>query len=154
MLFPLQDKTPADRRQARRKMDTFFVPMRDPLVDHTNPSLPDYFRWNHLEEAPVSAAARKFVLNLKKMGFKPDEWRDRHSRPLLLVAAQWNYVKLFKWLVAQGCSVQPDALGKQLVKTVRRRGYTVLGNFIREQLQANADVAFFSDWIAEGASKE
>lgn len=153
-MFPLQDETPADRRRAQRLMDTFFLPMRDPLVDRGNPSLHDYFRWNRLEEAPVSAAARKFVFHLKRLGFKPDEWRDRQSRPLLLAAAKWNYVKLFKWLVAQGCSVMPDGLGRRLVDVARQNNSTILGNFIRERMLADKDVAYLVDWMAGHAGDD
>ena len=39
-------------------MDTFFLPMRNPKKDHGNPSLPEYFRWHRLVDAPVSDAAQ------------------------------------------------------------------------------------------------
>jgi hypothetical protein len=115
-------------------MDVFFFPMRDPLVEHGNPSLLEYLRWNMLETAPVSTAARKFVLGLEKFGKPPSEWRDRHSRPLLLVAAQYNYLELFKWLVRKGCSVNDSGMGPILMQHAKVSGFEKLGSYIQTQL--------------------
>ena len=118
-------------------MDTFFLPMRNPRVEHGNPTLQEYFLWNNLELAPVSAAAKRFVLNLKKLGVPPDEWRDRNSRPLLYVATNWNYLALAKWLVSQvrlflSCS------SSQQRKTLRSIPWVACHNLHRRVCQGHA----------------
>ena len=94
-----------------------------------------------------------FVHNLRKMGFEPDDWRDRHSRPLLLAAAQWNYVRLFKWLVGQGCSLKPDALGLKILDTVQRNGFEELAQWVEARLEeALAQGEGAEQWADEDAT--
>jgi hypothetical protein len=123
-----------DERQVQWHMDTFFLPMRDPFSEHKNTPLLEYLDWGLLERAPVSTAARKFVLNLEKMGIPPNEWRDMHTRPLLTVAAQWNYLSLFKWLVSKGCSLKHNRLGANLLDYVQSAGFKKLAQYISDQL--------------------
>lgn len=127
-------QTPPDRkRRLYRALDAFFLPMHDPDLNHTNPTLWDYLHWNILEEAPVSSGARDFVLDLQTLGIAPNDWRDRHSRPLLEAAAQWNYVALFKWLVERGCEVR-GGLGKRLLMHAEAARYDRLAEYIRSLL--------------------
>ena len=95
-----------------------------------------------------------FVHNLRKMGFEPDEWRDRHSRPLLLAAAQWNYIRLVKWLVGQGCPLKPDAQGLNVLDTVQRNGFEELAEWVQARLdEALAKEEGVEDWADEDASR-
>jgi hypothetical protein len=123
-----------DERQVQWHMDAFFLPMRDPFSEHQNTPLLEYFGWGLLESAPVSTAARKFVRNLENMGIPPNEWRDMHARPLLTVAAQWNYRRLFKWLVSKGCSLKHNRLGANLLHDVQSAGFKKLAQYISDQL--------------------
>jgi hypothetical protein len=116
----------------QRSLDAFFLPMHDPDLNHTNPTLREYHHWNILEEAPVSSAARKFVLDLQTLDLKPQEWRDRHSRPLLESAAKWNYVSLVKWLVEQGCDF--EGIGEKLLRHAEGGRFKKLAAYIRSQL--------------------
>jgi hypothetical protein len=120
------------KRLAHRSLDTFFLPMHDPDIDHTNPTLPEYMHWNLLEEAPVSFAARHFVLDLQARGLEPRHWRDRHSRPLLESAVRWNYISLVKWLVCLGCDIRSD--GDRLLRHAKAANFNKLAAYIRSQL--------------------
>lgn len=115
-------------------MEAFFLPLIDPTEDHANASLRAFFQRHMLARAPVSEAARRFVADLRALGWAPDEWRDRHARPLLVVAAQWNYVRLFKWLVAQGCSVAATGYGPELLAYAQMLESRDLEAFIADRL--------------------
>ena len=120
---------PERLREDEALMYTWFVPMRNPRANHTNPSLQEYMLWNNLELAPVSFSARKYVHTLKKLGVAPDDWRDHFSRPLLVSAVSWNYVALVKWLVEQGCHF--DAA---LVEYAYDKEFMALARYLRAAL--------------------
>ena len=82
----------------------------------------------------MSFSARKFVHTLRKLGVKPDDWRDRFSQPLLLSAVKWNYVALVKWLIAQGCDVDAPDLGDKLFKIADKREFKTLAKYLKQQL--------------------
>jgi hypothetical protein len=128
----MMSKNDAKFRRDQRWMDMFFFPMRDPLVEHHNTKMIEYARWVLLENAPVSTAARKFVLDLQKAGVPPSDWTDRHGKPLLAIATRWNYVNLFKFLVSQGCDVNHNGLGKTLLFNAEVAGYKKLASYIKE----------------------
>jgi hypothetical protein len=86
----------------------------------------------------VSAAAKRFVYILEKLQVDPNEWRDRHSRPLLYIAAQWNYVELVKWLVHKGMSLLHEDIGVDLLMLCRNNDYHVLYDAIVEIMSATA----------------
>ena len=136
----LQDEF-ARLRNDEQLMYTWFVPMRNPRVNLTNPSLHEYMLWNNLELAPVSFSARKYVHTLRKLGVEADDWRDRFSQPLLLSAVKWNYVALVKWLIAQGCDVDAPDLGDTLVEIADKKEFKTLAKYLRQQLAATRAAA-------------
>lgn len=44
--------------RGKRKLGTWFLPMRNPKKEHMNPTLQQYWHWHLLPEAPVSDAAK------------------------------------------------------------------------------------------------
>jgi hypothetical protein len=130
----VQDE-PKEIREAEVLMHTFFLPIRNPKVNHTNPTLQEYFRWNNLEIAPVSAAAKQYVHTLEMLGVPPSEWRDRYSRPLLYTATRWNYISLVKWLISKGCSVANEGFGNALVEMAEGMEFVKLAAYLRERLE-------------------
>ena len=125
-----------ERRQHRRRLETWFLPMRNPKKEHANPDLRTYMQWHNLEQAPVSYAARQYVERLESAGIECDLWRDWSSRPLLYTAAQWNYVSLVKWLLSKGCSLAADDVGQRMLYLAERENYTVLRKFLAQRLAA------------------
>ena len=130
-------RDPVKLRSQERTMEAFYLPMRNPRVEHRNPSLLEYFQWNNLERAPVSAAAKRYVKNRQKLGIPPHAWRDQFSLPLLQVAVQSNYVALAQWLIAQGCNVHanPNFHKEWLIDAADRNGYAKMAALLRQQAE-------------------
>ena len=130
----VQEDDADELREDEQLMMTWFVPMRNPRANHTNPSLQEYMLWNNLELAPVSFAARKYVHTLRKIGVEPNEWRDRFSQPLLMSAVSWNYVALTKWLIEQGCDPDAPGLGDELVELAEKKQFKTMAYNLKAQL--------------------
>lgn len=88
----------------------------------TNLELDEYFQRLTLEYAEVSDAAMHHCDILKNLGIPPDDWRDHHSKRLMTVAFETNYVALAQWLYKQGVPLANDTYGRTMLKWVVKNG--------------------------------
>jgi len=126
-------------RNAEVDLDHFFLPINNPMKNLTNLALDEYFRRLTLEYAPVSDAAKHHCSVLKNLGIPPDDWRDRHSKRLMTVAFETNYVALAQWLYKQGVPLENDIYGRTMLKWVTHNGMDRMELWMRTVMEVDRD---------------
>lgn len=112
----------ASFEEAEVEFDHFFLPINNASSDLANLELEEYFTRLTLEYAPVSDAAKHHCRILENLGIPPEDWRDHHSKRLMTVAFETNYVALAQWLHGQGVPLENDIYGRTMLKWVRKNG--------------------------------
>lgn len=108
--------------EAQVDFDHFFLPLNNASRNLTNLELDEYFERLTLEYAEVSDAAMHHCNILKNLGIPPEDWRDHHSKRLMTVAFETNYVTLAQWLYKQGVPLDNDIYGRTMLKWVVKNG--------------------------------
>lgn len=121
--FVLYSKGPGEAYQeAQVDLDHFFLPINNPAKNLSNLALDEYFERLTLEYAPISDAAKEHCQILSNLEIPPDEWRDHHSKRVMTVAFETNYVALAQWLYEQGVPLENDLYGRTMLKWVMKNG--------------------------------
>lgn len=124
-------------REAEVNLDHFFLPMNNPSKNLTNVELEEYFRRLTLEYAPVSDAAKHHCRLLANLNIPPFDWRDHHSKRLMTVAFETNYVALAQWLYNQGVPLENDEYGRTMLKWVMRNGMERMEAWMRNVMEVD-----------------
>lgn len=117
--------------EAQVDFDHFFLPINNHSTNLSNLPLEEYFERLTLEYAPISDAAKAHCKILQNLEVPPEEWRDHHSKRVMTVAFETNYVALAQWLYEQGVPLENDLYGRTMLKWVMKNGMERMESWMR-----------------------